>query len=85
MLPQDLFVAGLASFLVGHICYVAGFVALGQTPWFLVGIGIVIVGAIAVGRPVVSAVAAKRARSPAPGRRLHGGDLGDGHHRERHR
>ena len=25
MLPQDLFVAGLASFLVGHLAYVAGF------------------------------------------------------------
>ena len=25
MLPSDLFVAGLAAFLVGHLCYVAGF------------------------------------------------------------
>ena len=25
MLPKDLFVAGLAAFLVGHLCYVAGF------------------------------------------------------------
>src|SRR5690349_8961742 len=25
MLPRDLFVAGLASFLVAHVCYVAGF------------------------------------------------------------
>ena len=25
MLPADLFVAGLAAFLVGHLCYVAGF------------------------------------------------------------
>jgi uncharacterized membrane protein YhhN len=25
MLPRDLFVAGLAAFLVGHICYVVGF------------------------------------------------------------
>src|SRR4051794_39441235 len=25
MLPRDLFVAGLAAFLVGHVCYVAGF------------------------------------------------------------
>jgi uncharacterized membrane protein YhhN len=25
MLPRDLFVAGLAAFLVGHLCYVAGF------------------------------------------------------------
>ena len=26
MLPKDLFVAGLASFLLGHLCYVAGLV-----------------------------------------------------------
>jgi uncharacterized membrane protein YhhN len=57
MLPQDLFVAGLASFLVGHVFYVAGFVALGQTPWLLVGVAIVVLGAVAIGRPVVSAVA----------------------------
>jgi uncharacterized membrane protein YhhN len=25
MLPTDMFVAGLAAFLVGHLCYVAGF------------------------------------------------------------
>jgi len=25
MLPQDLFVGGLAAFLVGHVCYVVGF------------------------------------------------------------
>jgi len=29
MLPKDMFVAGLASFLVGHVCYVAGFWAHG--------------------------------------------------------
>ena len=29
MLPSDRFIAGLAAFLVGHLCYVAGFWAHG--------------------------------------------------------
>jgi uncharacterized membrane protein YhhN len=32
MLPRNLFVAGLAAFLVGHVAYVAGFNAAGVSP-----------------------------------------------------
>jgi uncharacterized membrane protein YhhN len=31
MLPQDLFVGGLAAFLVGHLCYIGGFWADGPS------------------------------------------------------
>lgn len=57
MLPQDLFVPGLASFLLGHIAYVGGFAADGLVASRL-GIGIVLV-AIAValiGAPILRAV-----------------------------
>lgn len=65
MLPRDLFVAGLASFLVAHLWYVAGFVALGQTAWFVAGLAIVFFGAVVIGEPIVSAVA-QRERSLLP-------------------
>ena len=52
MLPRNLFVAGLASFLLGHLAYVAGF-GIGQAwPWIL---GVGVVGA-AVGTPIVRAL-----------------------------
>ena len=52
MLPRNLFVAGLASFLLGHLAYVAGF-GLGEAwPWIL---AVAVVGA-AVGTPIVRAL-----------------------------
>ena len=52
MLPRNLFVAGLAAFLLGHLAYVAGF-GLGEAwPWIL---GVGVVGA-AVGTPIVRAL-----------------------------
>ena len=55
MLPRDRFVAGLASFLLGHLAYVAGF-GLGEAwPWIL---GVAVVAA-AVGTPILRAVLAK--------------------------
>ena len=36
MLPQDLFVPGLAAFLVGHVCYLVGFWTHGPTAILLV-------------------------------------------------
>jgi uncharacterized membrane protein YhhN len=55
MLPRDRFVAGLASFLLGHLAYVAGF-GLGEAwPWIL---GVAVVAA-AVGTPILRALLAK--------------------------
>jgi alkenylglycerophosphocholine hydrolase len=42
MLPQDLFVPGLASFLLGHLAYVGGFLSDGMVTSRL-GIGILVV------------------------------------------
>lgn len=47
MLPKDMFVPGLASFLLGHLAYVVGFVQLSLAPVALV-IAAVVVAAIAV-------------------------------------
>jgi uncharacterized membrane protein YhhN len=52
MLPRDLFVAGLAAFLLGHLAYVAGFGVGEAWPWILA----VVVVAAAVGTPVVRAL-----------------------------
>ena len=55
MLPGDRFIAGLASFLLGHLAYVAGF-GLGEAwPWIL---GVAVVAA-AVGTPILRALLAK--------------------------
>ncbi len=43
MLPQDLFVPGLASFLLGHVAYVIGFVTDGLVA-SRAGLGLVVVG-----------------------------------------
>lgn len=55
MLPRDRFVPGLAAFLVGHLCYVAGFVARGLPggPWVLLAVLVVPV-AVAILRGVRS-------------------------------
>ena len=52
MLPRDLFVAGLASFLLGHVAYVVGFGPAQAWPWIL---GVAVVGA-AVGTPIIRAL-----------------------------
>lgn len=55
MLPRNLFVAGLASFLLGHVAYIAGF-GLGEAwPWIL---GVTLV-ALAVGTPILRALLAR--------------------------
>jgi uncharacterized membrane protein YhhN len=57
MLPQDLFVAGLASFLLGHLCYVGGLVVAHRS-WAATALGVVLVG-LTLGRiapRIVSAV-----------------------------
>lgn len=52
MLPQNLFVAGLAAFLSGHVAYVVGFGVGEAWPWVL---GVAVVGA-AVGTRIVRAL-----------------------------
>jgi len=57
MLPTDAFVAGLASFLAAHVAYVVGFVIAGvEAGRILLGLAIVSVGAVTVGRGVLRAV-----------------------------
>lgn len=64
MLPRNLFVAGLAAFLVGHLCYIAGLQLRGQDGvWFVVGLVIVVVAVVVVGLPVIRAV--RRSDEPA--------------------
>jgi uncharacterized membrane protein YhhN len=59
MLPSDAFVLGLGSFLLGHLAYVAGFIASGMVASRL-GIGIVVVAlaVTALGIPILRAVRA---------------------------
>lgn len=58
MVERDLFVAGLASFLLAHIAYVAGLVATGETSaaWLGAGVLVVGVGASTFGRRIVTSV-----------------------------
>jgi uncharacterized membrane protein YhhN len=58
MLPRDLFVAGLASFLAGHVAYIIGF-CLEQRSWGLLIVGLILVAGfvVTIGRQVVQAVA----------------------------
>jgi uncharacterized membrane protein YhhN len=67
MLPRDRFVAGLSSFLVAHLCYVAG-LSRGDASAMSIGAGVVMVtAAVAVaGRPVVTAVRRDHAALLAP-------------------
>ena len=64
MLPRNLFVAGLASFLVGHICYIAGLQLRGQYGlWFVVGLVIVVLAVGTIGLRIIRAV--RRSDEPA--------------------
>lgn len=59
MLPRNLFVSGLATFLVGHVCYVVGLQVAGMTAVaFLIGLALVAVALVVVGTPLVRAVRA---------------------------
>ena len=55
--PDDLFMAGLASFLLGHLAYVAGLIQLpASPPWAAVGAVVVLAALTTVGRPILAAV-----------------------------
>lgn len=59
MLPQDLFVPGLAAFLLGHIAYIVGMHVDGvDGPRFLVGIVLVMVLLAVIGTKVLKGVRA---------------------------
>ena len=58
MLPQDLFVPGLAAFLVGHLCYLVGFWTHGPSTLALGLAVVVVLGLVApLGRRILSAIA----------------------------
>lgn len=59
MLPSDRFILGLASFLAAHVAYIVGFVIAGPEPLLLLlGLVVVAVGVVLVGRPLVRKVRA---------------------------
>lgn len=59
MLPNERFVAGLASFLLAHVAYIVGFVVGGgELAWALVGLVVVVAMVATVGRRIVGAVKA---------------------------
>lgn len=59
MLPTDLFIAGLGSFLVGHIGYIAGFLHEPRsTRATLIAVLLVIIGAATIGRRILTAARA---------------------------
>lgn len=59
LLDERFFIAGLASFLAGHIAYVVGLqLAPTSVAWTLVGFAVVAVSIVTIGRRIVSEVAA---------------------------
>lgn len=59
LFDERFFIAGLASFLAGHIAYVVGLqLAPTSVPWFLVGLLVVAVSIATIGRRIVTGVAA---------------------------
>ncbi len=67
MLEREQFLAGLASFLMGHLAYVAGMVAGGLTvAWLGAGTLVAIAAVATIGRRIGSAVATRDARLTLP-------------------
>jgi uncharacterized membrane protein YhhN len=57
MLPSDLFVPGLAAFLVGHLCYLVGFWTHGPSAIALVIAVVVVVAVVApLGRRILASI-----------------------------
>lgn len=57
MLPKDLFVPGLASFLVGHLAYIGGLLTIGvEVSGLLLGGAIIAVALPTLGGPILRAV-----------------------------
>ena len=67
MLPTDMFVPGLASFLIGHLAYVAAMLALGvSVGWLAAGLVVVALGVASIGRRIVTAAGATDRALAAP-------------------
>lgn len=59
LLPERWFVAGLGSFLLGHIAYVVALQSERESMgWLLVGLALVLLAVVVVGRRIVDGVAA---------------------------
>jgi uncharacterized membrane protein YhhN len=57
MLPQDLFLPGLASFLLAHVAYIGGLVQLGTSViGWVAGVAVVVAATRLVGGPIVQKV-----------------------------
>jgi uncharacterized membrane protein YhhN len=64
MLPRDLFVAGLGSFLLGHIAYIGGFLLEPRTAGpTLIAVVVVLIASATLGRRIL--VAARASGDPA--------------------
>jgi uncharacterized membrane protein YhhN len=58
MVPADLFVPGLAAFLAAHVAYVVALFMLGVSgPGLVVGVIVVVIGAVLVGRRILAGAA----------------------------
>lgn len=64
MLPQDMFVPGLASFLLGHICFLGGFIASHPKP-SVAFIPLALIVALAIPRIAAPVVRGARAQDKA--------------------
>lgn len=55
---ENWFIAGLASFLIGHLAYVAGFWASGEVEisWFAIGFVVVVIALATLGQHIMSGV-----------------------------
>src|SRR3974390_2534504 len=74
MVPRDLFVGGLAAFLLGHLCYVAGFWTHGPALAAFAVSGVAVAAVVLpLARRILGALARQR-EVRAPG----GGSLGGG-------
>jgi uncharacterized membrane protein YhhN len=60
MLPRDLFVGGLAAFLLGHVAYLGGFWTRGPAGAALaIAVAVVVVAVVPLGRRILGALAAR--------------------------
>jgi uncharacterized membrane protein YhhN len=69
LLPERWFVGGLAAFLLAHLAYIVGLVRWEGWPdgvWLTIGVVVVLVGVLAIGRPLVASVRRGQSGMAAP-------------------